>query len=167
MVASDVCTDGSKLEDNITNASNEHLLETKGTTGNSYYSSLSLLSTNRPESGINDGSALVNSNTPSHPVKQSDNPLYSSTQELRMCASPYYDTVPSRSSSHNVHSNNISMPFDADSDNNYKLQSLNSTKIINNHLSYGLELQVSGRKIPPLCHQRSLSQGVDPIYTEL
>ena len=141
----------------------------KNTTENSYYSDIPVISTSRPQSGVYDALATP---TPSHKVKQSDNPLYSSTQELRL--SNTYDTVPLKVRSQSQ--NDVQLPestlFGTSAlEPNYatpkfdeKPQSSSSTS---NRLSYGIELEMSSHEIL-IRHQRSLSQGVDSTaYTEL
>ena len=128
------------------------------------------ITTSRPQSGVYDTLA-----TPSHTVKQSDNPLYSSTQELRM--STTYDTVPPRARSLTPSSVPYMLPSpNIGSSANHATKGVYTTvenesnanpNIINNKLSYGLELELSNREIPPVHHQRSLSQTANPIYTEL
>ena len=121
---------------------------------------------------------LYESMTPTPHVKQSDNPLYSSTQDLRRSM-----TIPSRGTSQeNINSlsaRSTPVPSFA-AQNVYAVpqpasrQSLDSGGPTNqnsasNRLSYGFEreFELSNRQIPPARHTRSLSQGYDPLYTEL
>lgn len=157
-----------------TNSTQEKGKDTKDSTETSFYADIPATTTTQPQSSIYDGLAPP---TPSHTVKQSDNPLYSSTQELRM--STTYDTIPSRGRSrtpsdvppkvpnpNTISSGKATTPFkDMPQDSGSVTPTGNN--IINNRLSYGLELELSNREIPPVHHQRSLSQGVDPVYTEL
>ena len=130
--------------------------------------------TSQPQSGVYDS---LGSSTPSHTVKQSDNPLYSSTQELRM--STTYDTIPSRGRSTTPSDvpprvpDPNTIPLKATSEPNYAMPQFDKNLLATgstgskNRLSYGLELELSNLEIPPVHHQRNLSQGVDPVYTEL
>ena len=112
----------------------------------------------RPQSGTyNDGLAPTTHN---HNVKQSDNPLYSSTQELGL----NINSVLPRSSS--VPPRVLDSSAKIDRDPNYAVSMLED-KGNSNRLSYGLELELSNQKNFRVRHQRSLSQGVDPVYTEL
>ena len=117
----------------------------------SHYVDIPVITSSRPQNGVYDCLAPA---TPNCFVKQSDNPLYSSAQELRIGSN--YDIVPSRSHSRISTTSDIQM-----SDNT-------RGNIVSNRLSYGLELELSNRAIPPIHHKRSRSQGgVDPMYTEL
>ena len=133
----------------------------QNTTENSYYSDVPVINTSCPQSEVYDGlSSRVT--TPGHTtMKQSDNPLYSSTQELRLNNS--YDTIPSRSQGHSP-----TTGLEAPEPDGYATPQFDEkSNTINHRLSYGLELELSNRQILPVRHQRSLSQGIDPIYTEL
>ena len=139
----------------------------------SHYADIPVITTSRPASGVYDALATP---TPSHKVKQSDNPLYSSTQELRLSAS--YDTIPSRGHSQT--------PSDTHADPRVSQELITQVTSVsplpqchdssnasrsptrNNRLSYNIELQLSSQDFPFSRHQRSLSQGTDTaVYTEL
>ena len=131
---------------------------------NSHYTAIPTeFSSSRPQSGVYDS---LTTPTPSHKVKQSDNPLYSSTQELRISAA--YD-IPSRARSLTPSAFEIPPVLpNTDFTNNYAKASGHTTSTGNsNRLSYGLELELSNREIPPVRHHRSLSQTAEPVYTEL
>ena len=130
----------------------------------SHYTAIPAFSSSRPQSDVYYDS--LTTSTPSHNVKQSDNPLYSSTQELRISAA--YD-VPSRARSLTPSAFEMIPPVlpntDHASTSDHTTPKGNNT--FNNRLSYGLELELSNREIPPICHKRSLSQTAEPVYTEL
>ena len=127
---------------------------------NNHYTAIPVPSSSRPQSGVYDGLAPT---TPSHTVKQSDNPLYSSTQELRLSAT--YDTVPSRARSLTPSAVPSLLP-NPNTDSTYYAKALVPTGN-NNRVSYGLELEFGNCGIPPVHHQTSLSQTADGVHTEL
>lgn len=115
-----------------------------------------VITTSRPTSAVYDAISTPTSN---HKVKQSDNPLYSSTQELRLSAS--YDTIPSRGHSQTPSDQN------PDQQTNQELISHGTSvsplshisgpgttsPIRNNRLSYSIELQLSSQAFPISRHQ--------------
>ena len=139
--------------------------DSKNATENSYYSDIPVISTSRPQSGMYDTLATP---TPSHNmVKQSDNPLYSSTQELRL--SNTYDTVPSKVRSQSQNDVRIPEPTVFGTSALYTIPTSDEkpTNTSSNRLSYGLEFEMSSHEVL-LRHQRSLSHGVDSAtYTEI
>ena len=139
----------------------------------SQYADIPVITTSRPTSAVYDA---MSTPTSSHKVKQSDNPLYSSTQELRLSAS--YDTIPSRgrsqtpSDQHPDHQTSQELISHGTSvsplDLSHNSGPGTTSPIRNNRLSYSIELQLNSQAFPFSRHQRSLSQGMDTaVYTEL
>ena len=138
----------------------------------SHYADIPVITTSRPTSAVYDAMSTPTSN---HKVKQSDNPLYSSTQELRLSAS--YDTIPSRghsqtpSDQHPDHQTSQELISHGTSVSplSHNISGPGTTSPTrNNRLSYSIELQLSSQAFPFSRHQRSLSQGMDTtVYTEL
>ena len=113
---------------------------------------------------------------PSRTIKQSDNPLYSSTQELRFCTTNSGDPMLSGNCQNNLRtlppraSDHIIITDHKDVNSNDITMQVKETPMKKKRLSYGLELEMSNCEILSVAavhHQRSLSQGIEPVYTEL
>ena len=125
-----------------------------------------------PAINTNQGPATRHISTPTPSIKQSDNPLYSSTQELKVNVN-YDNTVLARSRSTTPKPADALPMSNTSFDPHYSLDDLKSkglrcTAGNNNHLSYGLELEMSNKEIH-LTHtyQHLVSYSTDPVYTEL
>ena len=146
--------------------------------GSVHYADIPAITTSRPQSGVYDALA-----TPTHNVKQSDNPLYSSTQELRMSAT--YDSVPPRARSLTPSAISSMFPITSYTPDLGKKIEDNSmvtashmysspvpgpigNNMMNNRLSYSFELELlSNHETSQVYHQRFSQITTNSTYTEL
>ena len=168
------------VENNLYKTTQEKADENYQDVDSTHYAAIPVITSSRPSSAMYTHEGMVQT-TPNHSIKQSDNPLYSSAQELRMSST--YDTIPRRSRSRTpseVRSpscfNSNAALLDPSEPTNYDLPRFENRpgssdpvtqNTSNNRLSYGLELEFSNRDIVHVQHKRSLSQNLDSIYTEL
>ena len=142
--------------------------------GDEHYSAIPTLVTTQEKNEDNVVYDSVRPPSTNHSVKQSDNPLYTSAQDLRRSIATSsranslenVNAISARSSPVPLH---YDVPqFAGRSQERLLSGSTDSNNTFSNRLSYGLELEFSNRQIPPVHHTRSLSQGGgDPLYTEL